>query len=52
MYISPRAMWRNPNAIKHLIERVDIVARRGQVDLIDLNEVQKNAVAAVIAIEV
>lgn len=52
MYISPRAMWRNPNAIKHLIERIDIVARRGQVDLIDLKDVQKNAVAAVIAIEV
>lgn len=52
MYVSPRAMWRNPNAIKHLIERVDMIAQRGQVDLIDLKDVQRDAVAAVIAIEV
>jgi len=52
LYISPRTMWRNPHAVEHLVKRVDGVARRGQVDLIDLKEVQPNAVAAVISIEV
>lgn len=52
LYISPRTMWRNPHAVEHIVKRVDGMARRGQVDLIDLKNVQSNAVAAVITIEV
>lgn len=52
LYVTPRAMWNNPNGVKHLIERVLAVASKGQVDIIDLRRVQHNAVSAVVAFAV
>lgn len=52
LYVTPRAMWNNPNGVEHLIERVLAVASKGQVDIVDLRRVQHNAVAAVVAFAV
>jgi hypothetical protein len=48
MYVTPRAMWGNPFAIDHLIERLEAVAKRIEIEMVDLTGVQDNAIAVVI----
>ena len=48
MYVTPRAMWGNPFAIDHLIERLEAVAKRIEIEMVDLTGLQDNAIAVVI----
>lgn len=51
-YLTPRALWGNPNGVAHFISRIKQVAKRGEVDIIDLQHTESFAIAAVVSIEV
>jgi hypothetical protein len=52
MYLTPRAIWNNPNGVEHFANRVKEVALRGRATIVDLRGVEDAAFAVSVGIYV